>query len=162
MKGFGSIVAEVSGRIAAAQERDNPLCPLCGYPMERGCTPTRIWFCYGGRDDHAAWLNNAERRERAFAAQRRGEVVKWVDLQTPPPYRWQNWDGSMQACILAVTDSGWAFITVRGGWGATNFKIEALNVHQDMRDVPIPKPEDWQWASWIGELPARPECPEEE
>lgn len=133
---------------AQSAQSQHPACPLCGEIMTYNGA---AWFCYGGRVAHTAWLES--RRSAAFDAQERGEVVFWVDIQTPPRYRRDNWDPSMQGIILARTETGWEFGTVRGANGVTNFRVD---VPRDVNFYPveprhdIPALDDWRWAEWTG------------
>jgi hypothetical protein len=103
------------------------------------------WFCYGGRDAHCAWLDGL--RGSAYEYQERGGVVFHVDISTPARYRRDNWNPEMQGVLLAVTESGWQFSTVRGARAVTNFTVTSPYTDEKHN---VPAMHNWQWAEWTG------------
>jgi len=148
-KGFGAIMATAAQAIVASKQKTTPTCPLCGELMEENSMGGAPWFCYGGRDAHRNWLE--EHRQAAYEYHQRGGVVFYIDLSTPEQYRRENWNPDMQGVIMAVAlvdGVKFEFMTVRGGNGVTNFRVE-----HDAGQTPVekmPVADDWRWAEWCG------------
>jgi len=144
-KGLGAMLAELE--IAASMAKCNEgmlvLCPLCGEEMAYNGV---VWYC--NNPVHEEWLN--DHSEAAYRYQKSGHPVFWRDLNTSRHNRY--WDPEMQGLIIAMTETGWAFSTRRGGRGLTNFVVDSPDGwrHEDpeTRCRP-PALEDWKFAEWV-------------
>jgi hypothetical protein len=139
-KSFGEIMAAATMAASQWKQKNHPQCPLCGEIMQFNGV---AWFCYGGRKDHYEWLMS--RKKAAFEYQESGGVVFWMDIETPPRYRYRNWSPEMQGVLIAVTENGWQFGTVRGENGVTNFRVTPPE-GKDWECIPALK--DGCWAEW--------------
>ncbi|MEM4204289.1 MAG: hypothetical protein QXS54_09505 [Candidatus Methanomethylicaceae archaeon] len=144
-KGFGEIIAESHMMWLKSAQEENPQCPLCGEVMYFNGA---VWSCRYNRESHLEWLH--ERRSAAYECQKEGGVVFYIDIQTPPAYRWQNWNPDMQGVILAVTEDGWSFETCRGDFGWTYFLVRAPETWDRRSPIAPPRLKDWRWAEWTG------------
>lgn len=142
-KGFGQIMAEAHAAYVAAMQEKHPCCPLCGEVMYFNGA---VWSCRYNRESHLEWLH--KRRSSAYEYQQNGGVVFYVDIQTPPAYRWQNWNPDMQGVVLAATENGWSFETCRGDFGRTNFLVRAPEDWDRRSPIEPPNLDDWEWAEW--------------
>lgn len=145
MKGFGAIMAAVAAQKEIDALTKSIRCPLCGDVMKPASGT--VFFCPRS-GEHSAWLST--RRSAAFAAQRDGEIVFWVDLELSPEARklGLTWNPEMQGAIIAVSDDGlWAFNTSRGEGGATFFRVCLVDSSTTPAELPTG---GWLWAEWTG------------
>lgn len=146
--GMGAILAKASMEMQREKQTGCPSCPLCGQPMESNGV---VWSCVHGKADHQTWLWS--RSKAAFKASEAGEIVFWLDLETAPKYRIDNWDPNMQGMIVAIAlkpegkslDDAWMFETRRGPGGATTF---VATKPASGIDGFFPSQDDWQLMKW--------------